>query len=177
LKKGDLLFAGSGETKEEIGKSVAFVSDELAFVGGDIVILSPNKDGLSSFLGYLLNSKVIQKQKAANAQGDAVVHIYSSSLKDIQIPLPPLPEQEAIAGALSDADAWIESLEQLIAKKRLIKQGAMQELLTPKEGWELQKLTDIVNYIHGKAHEQHISEFGKYVVVNSKFISTDGNVR
>lgn len=142
LKKGDLLFAGSGETKEEIGKSVAFVSDELAFVGGDIVILSPNKDCQSSFLGYLLNSKVIQKQKAANAQGDAVVHIYSNSLKDIQIPLPPLPEQEAIAGALSDSDKWIDSLEQLIAKKRLIKQGAMQELLTPKEGWEVKNLGD-----------------------------------
>lgn len=159
LKKGDLLFAGSGETKEEIGKSVAFVSDELAFVGGDIVILSPNKDGLSSFLGYLLNSKVIQKQKAANAQGDAVVHIYSSSLKDIQIPLPPLPEQEAIAGALSDADAWIESLEQLIAKKRLIKQGAMQELLTPKEGWEVKKLGEIAKIIGGGTPSTFVSEY------------------
>jgi type I restriction enzyme S subunit len=45
---------------------------------------------------------------------------------------PTLTEQEAIAGALSDADAWIESLEQLIAKKRQIKQGAIQELLTGK---------------------------------------------
>jgi type I restriction enzyme S subunit len=49
----------------------------------------------------------------------------------VKIP-PTLREQEAIAGALSDADAWIESLEQLIAKKRQIKQGAMQELLTGK---------------------------------------------
>jgi type I restriction enzyme S subunit len=51
----------------------------------------------------------------------------------VRITLPPtLAEQEAIASALSDADAWIESLEQLIAKKRQIKQGAMQELLTGK---------------------------------------------
>lgn len=49
-----------------------------------------------------------------------------------ELPLPPLREQEAIAEALSEADALIESLEQLIAKKRLIKQGAMQELLTGK---------------------------------------------
>ena len=50
------------------------------------------------------------------------------------IPLPPTKaEQEAIAEALSDADALIESLEQLIAKKRQIKQGAMQELLTGKK--------------------------------------------
>ena len=52
----------------------------------------------------------------------------------MQIPLPPTKaEQEAIAEALSDADALIESLEQLIAKKRQIKQGAMQELLTGKK--------------------------------------------
>ncbi len=48
-----------------------------------------------------------------------------------------LTEQEAIASALSDTDAWIERLEQLIAKKRLIKQGAMQELLSPKDDWDL----------------------------------------
>ena len=51
-------------------------------------------------------------------------------LNRLQIPFAPLLEQRAIATALSDADAWIESLEQLIAKKRQIKQGAMQELLT-----------------------------------------------
>jgi type I restriction enzyme S subunit len=54
-------------------------------------------------------------------------------LAKMPIPLPPtLAEQEAIAGALSDADALIDSLEQLIAKKRLLKQGAMQDLLTGK---------------------------------------------
>ena len=148
LKKGDILFAGSGETKEEIGKSVAFINDEETFVGGDIVILSPYKNCEPTFFGYLLNSKEIQKQKSANGQGDAVVHIYSSSLKDVKIPLPPLPEQEAIAEALSDADAWIESLEQLIAKKRLIKQGAMQELLTPKEDWEVKKLGEVCSILN-----------------------------
>ena len=52
----------------------------------------------------------------------------------VTIPLPPTKaEQEAIAEALSDADALIESLEQLIAKKRHLKQGAMQELLTGKK--------------------------------------------
>jgi type I restriction enzyme S subunit len=149
LKKGDILFAGSGETKEEIGKSVAFVNDEQAFVGGDIVILSPNKFCDPTFLGYLLNSKEVQQQKSANGQGDAVVHIYASSLKNIQIPLPPLPEQEAIAEALSDTDAWIESLEKLIAKKRLIKQGAMQELLSPNEDWEEYDFKDVVWYQEG----------------------------
>ena len=54
-------------------------------------------------------------------------------LRPIPIPLPRLIEQKAIAEALSDADALIESLEQLLTKKRQIKQGAMQELLTGKK--------------------------------------------
>jgi type I restriction enzyme S subunit len=70
-------------------------------------------------------------------------------LKNYQIPLPPLPEQTAIATALSDMDSYIQSLEALIAKKRLIKQGAMQELLTPKEDWEVRKLGEVFNISGG----------------------------
>lgn len=80
-------------------------------------------------------------------EASGVPSLNKNTLSNIQIPLPPLAEQEAIATALSDADAWIESLEQLIAKKRLIKQGAMQTLLTPKEDWEVKKLGDCLNYI------------------------------
>ena len=43
--------------------------------------------------------------------------------------------------------------------------------------WEEKELSQVVNYVNGKAHEQNIDETGKYIVVNSKFISTDGEVR
>lgn len=151
LKQGDLLFAGSGETKEGIGKCVAFVGDGEAYAGGDIVILSPNK-GVPTFFGYLFNSPVIARQKASKGQGDAVVHISANALSSINVPLPPTKaEQEAIAEALSDADALIESLERLLAKKRYLKQGAMQELLTGQKRlpgfsgeWEAKALRKIV---------------------------------
>jgi len=143
LKKGDILFAGSGETKEDIGKSVAFINEFEAFAGGDIVILSPDNTN-SLYLGYLLNVPLIQKQKASRGQGDAIVHISSAQLGNISIPLPKEDtEQTAIATALSDTDALINSLEKLIIKKRNIKQGAMQKLLQPKEGWEVKKLAEI----------------------------------
>ncbi|HBP86142.1 MAG TPA: restriction endonuclease subunit S [Nitrospiraceae bacterium] len=130
LKKGDLLFAGSGETKEEIGKSVAFVGDEEAYAGGDIVILSPSK-GNSKFFGYLFNSPIISSQKASKGQGDAVVHISATALSSIKFPLPPTKaEQEAIAAILSDMDTEIAALEAKLAKTRQLKQGMMQELLT-----------------------------------------------
>ena len=80
-----------------------------------------------------------------------MMHIRRHALASIHIPLPPTKaEQEAIAEALSDADALIESLEQLIAKKRQLKQGAMQELLTGKRRlpgfsgeWEVKRLDEL----------------------------------
>lgn len=156
LKSGDILFAGSGETKEEIGKCVAFLNQFEAYAGGDIVILSPLETD-SKFLGFQLNSKSVNKQKAKRGQGDAVVHIYSSGLSEIKIPLPPtLKEQRAIAGALSDVDALIAELDALIEKKQQVKKGAMQQLLTGKKrlpgfsgAWEEKKLEEIGNTYNG----------------------------
>jgi type I restriction enzyme S subunit len=131
LKQGDVLFAGSGETKEEIGKCVAFVGDAEAYAGGDIVILRPEKVD-SMFLGYYLNTAVINCQKAARGQGDAVVHISAAALADIEVALPHVNEQSAIATILSDMDADIAALEAKLRKARAIKQGMMQQLLTGK---------------------------------------------
>lgn len=129
LKQGDILFAGSGETKEEIGKCVAFVDDCEAYAGGDIVILRAH--GCDPvFLGYALNTPAVNRQKASFGQGDAVVHISASALAQVVVRVPPLAEQTAIATALSDLDAEIAALEARIAKARLLKQGMMQELLT-----------------------------------------------
>jgi len=60
-----------------------------------------------------------------------------------------MAEQTAIATALNDADALITQLEKLIAKKRLIKQGAMQQLLKPKPGWQSKKLGEIAEVVGG----------------------------
>ncbi len=81
---------------------------------------------------------------------------------NIRIPLPPAKaEQEAIAEALSDADALIESLEQLIAKKRQIKQGTMQALLTGKQrlpgfkgNWQTRRSEILLSIMHGKICQQ-----------------------
>ena len=129
LRKGDLLFAGSGETKEEIGKCVAFVNDYEAFAGGDIVILRvANADAM--FMGYYCNTAPINAQKASMGQGDAVVHISADALSRIEVTVPSAPEQRAIATALSDVDALLGGLDRLIAKKRDLKQATMQQLLT-----------------------------------------------
>lgn len=91
----------------------------------------------------------------------------------VVVPFPPsLEEQEAIATALSDADALIESLEQLLAKKRQIKQGAMQELLTAKrrlpgfEGeWSKRSIGDLLSIRHGKAQKAVEVADGPYPIL------------
>lgn len=151
IKCGDILFAGSGETKEEIGKCTGFLGDYEAFAGGDIIVFRPNGPD-PRFLAYMLNSAPIAKQKAQRAQGDAVVHIYPDALSRLSLPLPSLHEQQAIAAALSDADGVVAGLERVIAKKRLIKQGAMQDLLTARRRlpgfsgeWEAATISEVAH--------------------------------
>ncbi len=74
---------------------------------------------------YMLN--------AASGQGGSRNAMTKGMVEDFQIPIPPLPEQKAIAEALSDVDALLAAITKLIEKKRAIKQGAMQELLTGKK--------------------------------------------
>nr|WP_240192035.1 restriction endonuclease subunit S [Desulforhopalus vacuolatus] len=131
LKKGDILFAGSGETKDEIGKCVAFIDDREAYAGGDIVILRPHEAD-PIFMGYYCNTTPVRKQKASRGQGDAVVHISATALSSVEVKVPSLPEQTAIATILSDMDAELAALEQRRNKTKDIKQAMMQELLTGK---------------------------------------------
>lgn len=132
---------------------------------------------INRYLLYNLQSPFFVKQYSAVMSQSTRNQIPITAQRKLTVLLPPLPEQTAIANALSDMDTLISQTEKLIEKKKAIKQGAMQELLKPKEGWVTKKFTDVINYIHGKAHEQFIVENGKYQVVNSKFISTEGTVK
>lgn len=158
---GDILFAASGETKEEIGKSVAYTENEIAFAGGDIIILHSDTEKFDAkFCGYALNAKCVIKQKAQRGQGDAVVHIVPRDLATILFAFPPKSEQTRIATALSNIDALISELGRLIEKKRAIKQGAMQQLLTGEkrlkgfdEPWVEKKLGEILDIGNGRDYK------------------------
>lgn len=131
IQKGDVLFAGSGETQEDIGKSIVYTGSSIAYAGGDIIILRQNKADYI-FLAYLLNSIVIMKQFFEMAQGNSVVHIYSKNVNSLSIPLPPMREQKRIAEILSTWDEAIETTEKLIAVQEQRKKWLMQQLLTGK---------------------------------------------
>ncbi|MCX6266070.1 MAG: restriction endonuclease subunit S [Bacteroidetes bacterium] len=88
-------------------------------------------------------------------------------LKLYPIGLPSITEQTAIATALSNADVLIFSLEKLIDKKCNIKQGAMQKLLKPKEGWEVKKLSEVLKVKHGKSQKEVEDKSGKYPILGT----------
>ena len=128
--KNDIVFAGSGETVEDIGKSVAFVDNFDAYVGGDSIVLSPLIQIDSSFMSYQLNDSIRRIQLRKLGQGSSVIHIYSSGLSELAVHLPPLPEQIKIAKILSSVDEVIETTETQINKLKDLKKGMMNELLT-----------------------------------------------
>ena len=153
IKHNDLLFAGSGETLNEIGKCAVYLKNELAYAGGDIIILSTINNINSLYLAYLLNSDLIIRQRRKLGQGHSVVHIYSSGLKNLSVPLPPLSEQKRIAQILSTWDKAIEKLNLLIDKKLAQKKALMQVLLEPKKGWKEVRLGEVCNIIMGQSPE------------------------
>ena len=131
IQKGDILFACSGETKEEIGKCAAFIDDVEAYAGGDILILRTDQEQCSDiFLGFLLNMPIAANQKAAKGQGDAVVHISKEALSNINCLFPSKEEQQAIASVLTSMDNELSALEAKRKKYEQIKRGMMQQLLT-----------------------------------------------
>ena len=169
IKEGDIIMADASEDYEGVGKSVEVknIEKNKAISGLHTFLLRDNNDVfVNGFKGYIHCNEIVKNQFYRYATGLKVFGISKNVLKSIQIPVPPKAEQTAIATALSDVDALIQSLEKLIAKKRLIKQGAMQELLKPKEGWVVKKLGEVAILIaSGKSDTK--SKNGNYPIYGS----------
>ena len=124
LRYGDVLFAGSGETIDEIGKSAVNLIRGSACCGGDVIVFRPSIRADARFLGYVSDCPASACQKAHMGRGFTVMHIYSSDLKYMAIPLPPVPEQAAIVRFLDHADRRIRRY--IRAKEKLIGRAASQ---------------------------------------------------
>lgn len=135
ITQGAILFTGSGETLEDIGKCVAFIDNDIAYAGGDIIIFNPSIEiEINSLvLSYCLNSTPVNAQKATYGQGHSVVHIYQKDLAKLQVTIPSFSEQNAIAEVLTAADREIELAKEKLERLRRQKRGLMQQLLTGKK--------------------------------------------
>ncbi|TWT74358.1 restriction endonuclease subunit S [Allorhodopirellula solitaria] len=142
---GDLIFSRNATVGE-----VACVADwHPPFAMGQDVCLLRRIDPNAStvFMQALVSSSIVRKQLENIMVGSTFRRVNIKQIKSFVVPMPPAAEQEAIASALGDADALIESLEQLLAKKRLIKQGAMQELLSGE--WPTKAFGDLFQFSGG----------------------------
>ena len=172
LHYGDVLF-NTRNTLELVGK-VAIWRNELpcAYYNSNLLRLGfkPCYVGSNFFINYVFNTKNLLSQLKGFATGTtSVAAIYSRDLYEVKIPLPPLPEQKAIAAVLSDVDELIASMEKLIDKKEKIKQGTMQLLLTGKKrlpgftgDWEVKRLGDIADIRTGKKNNEDKVVDGQY---------------
>jgi len=147
LKVNDVLVTKDGT----IGK-VAFINklpNPTTLNSGIFVVRPKNRNIDERFFYYILMSFYFDIFLSKITAGSTITHLYQKDFSTFNFILPQLSEQNAIAQALSDVDAYITSLEKLIEKKKAIKQGAMQELLKPKDGWEIKKLGNKAEILRG----------------------------
>ena len=149
------------------GNTGIVVTDVKGVFHNNFFKISYRKDRLVKdyFVAYL-RQEWMQQLILTKAGTSTIPDLNHSDFYSIPVIVPPFAEQEAIAEALSDADSLIESLQQLIAKKRQIKQGAMQELLDPKDDWvekSLGEISDCLDHLrvplNGSEREGRVGDY------------------
>lgn len=182
VKAGDIVMAKIGA---RCGAS-AILPDchEISILSGNALKITVDQSRHSTqFIWQLLwdlySSGRIDELRTVGAQPA----ISMANLKKFKLPLPPLYEQQSIANALSDVDALLAKLDQLIAKKRDLKQATMQQLLTGQTrlpgfsgAWQVKRLGDVFDISAGKSKSAYVITGGQYWVVDMGSISTDGKL-
>lgn len=152
--KGDLLYSRVGT----IGEAAVINVDFEFSIYVSLTLIKPKGCLEANFLKQLLNSSPYKRRAHDQVYlGSGVGNLNVDVVRRYPIIVPPIAEQQAIAEVLSDAEAWIDSLEQVIAKKRQLKQAAMQKLLTGKKRlpgfggeWRMRQLGELAIFHKGK---------------------------
>ncbi|MCB9426862.1 MAG: restriction endonuclease subunit S [Flavobacteriales bacterium] len=148
-----------------------------------VFVVRPIKNSFyPKYLFYILRSGHFSDFLSKLTAGSTINHLYQKDFIYYTFPAPPtLEEQKQIANTLSDTDQLIQNLKTLIAKKKAIKQGAMQELLTGKkrlqgftEEWETKKLGEVAKIIMGQSP---LSEFYNYEGVGLPLIQGNADIK
>lgn len=189
LKAGDLLTARTGYP----GTTCVVPEKHEGSQSFTTLIIRPNTKIIgSTFLCYYINSETGQAFFNSTKIGGGQKNVNASSLSEMPIPYPLEKEQQKIATCLSSLDDVLTAERQKLDLLQSYKKGLLQNLL-PQAGetvpnfrfkefedtgdWEETTLTQVADYENGKAHEQDIADDGEFIVVNSKFISQDGEVK
>jgi type I restriction enzyme S subunit len=169
---GDVLFAASGETIDEIGKSAVNLIQSEACCGGDVILFRPGREVEARYMGYATDCRPAATQKASMGRGITVKHIYGDQLRRLTVALPPLREQAAIVRFLDHSNRRIRRyfgakqklIKLLEEQKQAIVYRAVTRGLDPNvrlkpsgiewlgdvpEHWEVRKLGQIAKVLNG----------------------------
>ena len=186
-KDGDVLFAHNATVGPV---ALLNTKDEYVILSTSLTYYRCNLTKVDNhYLVQYMSSPAFTRQYERIMKQTTRNQLPITAQRDFYFVLPPLPEQRKIAKILSTWDNAISTTERLIDNSKQQKKALMQQLLTGKKRlfddsgkpfdgeWEEVKLADVVEFNNGKGHEKHIVEDGKYLVVNSKYISSDGLVK
>jgi type I restriction enzyme, S subunit len=169
-EENDVIIPSSGETALDIA-TVSCVRGRGVLLGGDLNVMRMEGQSGEFFAYYLSNFQ--NRDIARLAQGNSVVHLYSSHLKDLKINIPLFAEQQKIASFLSSVDKWIENLRTQKENLEQYKKGVMQQIFSQKirfkneDGndfpeWEEKRLGEVVDITTGKKDVNQGNPNGKY---------------
>jgi len=152
VRPDDVLICVRNGSRILIGKTALLDERTIGMAFGAFMAVFRSDHG--RYVNYLFRSHIMKRQIDEHL-GATINQITNKSLKSFQIPVPPTDDEiDAIATALSDVDALLDGLDRLIAKKRDLKQAAMQQLLTGEtrlpgfaDEWELKRLGDHVTFL------------------------------
>jgi type I restriction enzyme S subunit len=150
----------------------AILADFAGLCSADMYPLRPADGVVGGYILSILLAHRFTKYAESVSVRSGMPKINRAELADFSVAVPPLPEQRAIAAALSDMDALLGGLDRLIAKKRDLKQAAMQQLLTGQtrlpgfQGeWELKRLGDVLKICHGRSQRGVEADDGPYPIL------------
>lgn len=115
---GDVVITNTSENIEDVGKSVVYLGEEEAVTGGHATIFKPSKDLITGkFFAYFTQTEHFASQKIKLAKGTKVIDVSAKDMEKIQIPVPPLEEQERIVGILDKFDILTTSISEGLPKE------------------------------------------------------------
>ncbi len=162
VRQGDVFFTRTSETIEDVGVTSVMLNEPRDTVFSGFVLRARPRDGRldNSYKQYCFGPRAVRSQIVSNATYTTRALTNGRSLSAVWIPVPPKPEQRAIAEALSDVDGLLAELDALIAKKGAIKHAAMQQLLKGKSrlqgfsgAWQTKRLGDMGRCLRGVSYD------------------------
>lgn len=162
VKKGDLLVCEGGE----IGRCAIWEYDDVIYYQNALHRVRFYEGYDARFFMYLLCHYNDLKLIEQYGKGLTIKHLNQTAFRNIPVSIPSLPVQRRIAAILSSADKVIASTQKVIDKLKQIKQGMMDDLLKPKDGWRMVKLGECCEDIFSGRNTKR-NDFGKYIVFGS----------